>query len=225
MPPLLDPGEQAPAASPVGQASLPAIPDDVSPLITWRGQVIEIFRRLLAEGGWLTPAELPAYLLAPLNEGKVPLPGRLLVAGLESPAPAENAFLQAVARRTRVEHLQVRGDPQTVQQAVVLPDRGQEVAWVAAQLLESAARGVPLHRLAVTALDLEHYAPQLPRALAELLGPAQSAAGWAYNFSQGPRLSEDPALPGRHPAPEVHHQRRAPGRPGVACCCRRFMAA
>ena len=51
---------------------------------------------------------------------------------------------------------------------------------------------MPLHRLAVTAMDLEHYAPQLPRALAELLGPAQSAAGWAYNFSQGPRLKETP---------------------------------
>ena len=34
------------------------------PLIVWRNQVSAIFRRLLAEGGWLTPAELPAYLLA-----------------------------------------------------------------------------------------------------------------------------------------------------------------
>jgi ATP-dependent helicase/nuclease subunit B len=179
-------------ASPVGQASLSAIHGADSPLIIWREQVNTIFSRLLAEGGWLTPAELPAYLLARLNEGKVALPDRLLVAGLESPAPAENAFLLAVARRTRVEHLLVRGDPQAVQQAVVLPDRGQEVAWVAAQLLDAAARGVPPHRLAVTAMDLEHYTPQLPRALAELLGPAQSAAGWAYNFSQGPRLKETP---------------------------------
>ncbi|HEY9073669.1 MAG TPA: PD-(D/E)XK nuclease family protein, partial [Desulfobaccales bacterium] len=60
------------------------------------------------------------------------------------------------------------------------------------QLLEAAAAGVPLHRLAVTAMDLNHYSPQLPRALAELLGPAQSAEGWAYNFSQGPRLKETP---------------------------------
>ena len=135
------------------------------------------------------------------------------MAGLESPAPAEDAFLLAVARRTRVGHLLVRGDPQAVQQAVVLPDRGQEVAWVAAQLLEAAARGVPLHRLAVTAMDLEHYAPQLPRALAELLGLAQSAAGWAYNFSQGPRLEETPLFLAAT-LPQVPHQWRGTGGPG-----------
>lgn len=176
----------------VGRASLPAVPGDDSPLIAWRNQVIAIFRRLLAEGGWLAPGELPGYLLARLEEEKITLPDRLLVAGLETPAPVENAFLAAAARRTRVEHLQVRGDAQAVQGAVVLPDREQEVAWVAAQLLESAAQGAPLHRLAVTSPALEQYGPQLQRVLGELLGPAQTPAGWAYNFSQGPRLAETP---------------------------------
>ena len=115
-----------------------------------------------------------------------------MVVGLESAAPAENAFLAAVARRTRVLHLQVRGDPQAVKAAMVLPDRGQELAWVAARLLESAAAGIPLHRLAVTAMDMEQYGPRLQAVLAELLGPPQDAGGWAYNFSQGPRLAETP---------------------------------
>ena len=164
-----------------------------TPLIAWRGRVTESFSRLLAEGGWLAPGRLPAYLLGRLNAGKIPLPQRIMVAGLESPAPAEDAFLAAVARRTRVERLLVRGDPGAVTAAVVLPDRSQELAWVAARLLESAAQdGLPLHRLAVTALDLEHYGPQLQRVLAELLGPAQGPDGWAYNFSQGPHLAETP---------------------------------
>ena len=160
--------------------------------MAWRRQVTRIFSRLLAEGGWLAPGELPAYLLARLPEGKITLPGRIMVVGLESPAPAENAFLAAVARRTRVTHLQVRGDPGTVTEAAVLPDRGQELAWVAARLVELAKDGLPLHRLAVTAMDLEHYGPALQRIFAELLGPAQASGGWAYNFSQGPRLSETP---------------------------------
>ena len=96
-------------ASPVGRASVPAIPGDDSPLITWRNQVIETFRRLLAAGGWLAPGELAAYLLGRLKAGKLNLPGRLLVAGLESSAPAEAAFLAAAARSTRVLHLQVQG--------------------------------------------------------------------------------------------------------------------
>jgi RecB family exonuclease len=168
-------------------------PADDAPLMAWRRQVTRIFSRLLAEGGWLAPGELPAYLLARLQEGKISLPGQIMVVGLESPAAAEGAFLTAVARRTHVTHLQVRGDPAAVKEAVVLPDRGQELAWVAARLLELAARdGLPLHRLAVTAMDMEHYGPQLQRIFAELLGPAQTPGGWAYNFSQGPRLSETP---------------------------------
>jgi RecB family exonuclease len=179
-------------AAPVGRASPPAIPED-APLIAWRNQVFATFRRLLAAGGWLVPGELAAYLLGRLNEGKLNLPGRLLVAGLESSAPAEAAFLAAAARSTRVLHLQVQGDPQAVTEAVVLPDRSQEVAWVAARLVELAAgEGIPLHRLAVTSPDMEDYGPRLQRVLAELLGPAQAEKGWAYNFSQGPKLAATP---------------------------------
>ena len=90
-------------------------------------------------------------------------------------APAEDAFLTAVARRTQVLRLMVRGAPGAVQAAVVLPDRGQELAWVAARLVEAAAQdGLPLHRLAVTAMDLEHYGPQLERVLAEDRGRLDS---------------------------------------------------
>ena len=166
---------------------------DDAPLFAWRGRVTRIFSQLLAEGGWLAPAELPAFLLARLQEGKITLPERIMVVGLENPAPAEDAFLTAVARRTRVAHHQVRGHPQAVQRAVLLPDRSQELAWVGARLAELAAQdGLPLHRLAVTSPDLDHYLPQLSRLLSELLGPAQTSAGFAYNFSQGPRLAETP---------------------------------
>ena len=166
---------------------------DDAPLFAWRGRVTRIFSQLLAEGGWLAPAELPAFLLARLQEGKIALPERIMVVGLENPARAEDAFLTAVARRTRVTHHQVRGHPQAVQRAVLLPDRSQELAWVGARLAELAAQdGLPLHRLAVTSPDLDHYLPQLSRLLSELLGPAQTSAGFAYNFSQGPRLAETP---------------------------------
>ncbi len=166
---------------------------DEAPLFAWRGRVIQIFSQILAEGGWLAPADLPAFLLARLQEGKITLPGRIMLVGLENPAPAEDAFLTAVARRTRVEHLQVRGHPQAVQRAVLLPDRGQELAWVGSRLAELAARGgLPLHRLAITSPDLNHYLPQLARLLPELLGPAQTSAGFAYNISQGPRLAQTP---------------------------------
>jgi RecB family exonuclease len=164
-----------------------------APLTAWRRQVTRAYVRLLREEGWLSPGELPGYLLGALQAGKIRLPDQVLVVGLETPAPAEAAWLQAVASHTRVAHLQVRGDIKNITRAVVLPDRGQELEWVAASLLEAAqTEGLPLHRLAVTSPDMDHYAPQLLRVLAELLGPAQSAGGWAYNASRGPSLGDAP---------------------------------
>jgi ATP-dependent helicase/nuclease subunit B len=175
-----------------GLPTLKPGPDD-SPLITWRRQVSRIYADLLRQGAWLSPGELPAYLTAVLRDGRLTLPPLVLVVGLETPAPLEELWLKEVSRRTRVVHLQVRGDLENIRQALVLTDPGQEVEWVAAQLVELArGNGPPLHRLAVTAMDIDNYTPQLRRVLAELLGPPQSPGGWAYNFSQGPNLSEVP---------------------------------
>lgn len=168
-------------------------PDD-SPLVAWRRHVTHIYSDLLRQESWLSPGELPAYLLAALRADKLKLPGRVLVACLETPAPLEELWLLEVSRRAHVEHLQVRGDQNNVQEAVSLPDAQQELHWVTAKLVELAARdGLPLHRLAVTAMDMDTtYTPQLRRVLAEVLGPPESEGGWAYNFSQGPSLSEAP---------------------------------
>jgi ATP-dependent helicase/nuclease subunit B len=175
-----------------GGEATPAAGEDDSPLITWRRRVTRIYVDLLREGGWLSPGELPAYLTSALREGKIKLPPRVLVAGLETPAPLEDLWLKEISRRTQVVHLQVRGDLENVRQAVALPDPAQELHWVVAQLVELARSGLPLHRLAVTAPAIDVYMPQLRRVLAELLGPPQSPDGWAYNFSQGPNLAEVP---------------------------------
>ncbi len=163
-----------------------------SPLVTWRRRIMGIFQEIIRGEGFLTLEELPNYLLEALSTGKIPLPEKLLVVGLETPAPVEEAWLQAVARRIPVVHLRVQGHPAAVQQAVALPDRRQEWEWAAARLLELAGEGIPLHRLALTSPDMESYLPELRRALAELLGPPQSDRGAAYNFSQGPALAQTP---------------------------------
>jgi RecB family exonuclease len=175
-----------------GGDARPTAGEGDSPLITWRRRVTGFYVELLRQGAWLSPGELPAFLVAALRQGRIKLPPRLLVAGLETPAPMEELWLKEVSRRTQVVHLQVRGDLENVRQAVALPDPGQELHWVAARLVELARRGLPLHRLAVTAMAIDAYTPQLRRVLAELLGPPQSPEGWAYNFSQGPNLSEVP---------------------------------
>ncbi len=165
---------------------------DDSPLVAWRRRVSRIYEGLLREGNWITPGGLPAYLLRALKAGQIRLPRKILVVGLETPAPTENFWLQEISRHTQVVHLQVKGALEAVQRAVVLPDRGQELAWVAAQLVQAMQDGTPLHRLAVTSPELANYTPALPRVLAQMLGPPESPAGQAYNFSQGPHMAETP---------------------------------
>ena len=168
------------------------LPED-PPLVTWRRQVTGIYIELLQREGWLGPGEVPVYLLTALAQGKIILPEKIFVVGLEMPAPVEEAWLKAVAQRTRVVHLQTQGHPRVVQGAYVFPDRDQEMAWVAARLVELAGgEDLPLHRLAVTSPDLDNYAPAFKRLLRELLGPPAGEGGFAYNFSQGPRLGETP---------------------------------
>ncbi len=166
-----------------------------TPLVAWRRRITRTYIGMLRDEGCMAPGELPAYLLAALEAGKIGLPARVVVVGLETAAPAEEAWLRAVAARTRVVHLRVQGDAQAVAGAVVLPDQRQEIEWVAARLLEAAhSEKLPLHRLAVTSPAMERYGPQLQRILSEVLGPPHGPTGWAYNFSPGSSLAETPLL-------------------------------
>ncbi len=176
---------------------LPVVEPDPqdSPLVSWRRRLMGIYQEISRDAGFLPEGELPGYLLQALDAGRITLPQQLLVVGLETPAPVEDAWLQAVARRIPVVHLQVKGNPAAVKQAVVLPDPRQEVEWAAARLLELAAEGIAPHRLALTSPDLTSYLPELRRVLKELLGPPGAPSGWAYNFSQGPALADTAFLP------------------------------
>ena len=123
----------------------------------------------------------------------MPLPARLFVVGLKTPAPAEERWLETVARHIPVTRLLIRGDPDNLKQGLVFPDRGEEMAWLAARLLECHhLEQIPLHRLAVTSPVMDRYAPQFQRVLRELLGPAAGEDGYAYNLSRGPLLGETP---------------------------------
>jgi RecB family exonuclease len=160
------------------------------PVVAWRRRLTRIFLDRLRQEQMLAEAELPAYLLRALAAGKTKLPPQILLVGFQSPAPLEATWLEAVAARTRVVRLQVKGSPQAIKQAVALPDPRQELEWAAAKLVELAAEGAPLHRLAVTSMAMDTYAPQWRRILAEILGPPQTGGKWAYNFSRGPVLAE-----------------------------------
>ncbi len=162
------------------------------PLVAWRREVTGIYEKLLQAEHLLPPARLANVLLKALDEGRLRLPEQMLVVGLETLAPLEEAWLNAAARHTRVERLRLSGHPQSVQAAYEFADQDEEMAWVAARLVECHREGVPLHRLAVTSPAMDTCAPRFRRMLAELLGPEEQGGGFAYNFSAGPSLSDTP---------------------------------
>jgi RecB family exonuclease len=164
-----------------------------APLIRWRREVTRIYGELLREEGWLAPGEVPGYLQAVLEKKGMPLPARLFVVGLKTPAPVEERWLETVARHIPVTRLLIRGDPDNLKQGLMFPDRGEEMAWLAARLLEGHhLEQIPLHRLAVTSPVMDRYAPHFQRVLRELLGPAAGEDGYAYNLSRGPSLGDTP---------------------------------
>jgi ATP-dependent helicase/nuclease subunit B len=163
------------------------------PLVAWRRRVARLFEERLHEEELLSPARLADILLKALGEGRLPLPEQVWVVGLETPAPLEEAWLNAAARRTGVLRLQIKGNPEAVREAYAFADPEEEMEWVVARLVEIHNREhTPLHRLAVTSPIMDDYAPRFRRVLAELLGPEEQAGGWAYNFSAGPTLAEAP---------------------------------
>ncbi|MFW6113021.1 MAG: PD-(D/E)XK nuclease family protein [Thermodesulfobacteriota bacterium] len=170
-------------------AASPAEP----PLVGWRRGVTRIYRELLREQGWLAPGEVPDYLLAHLDQARGSLPSRLVVVGLQTLAPLEERWLEAVTRYIPVTRLLLRGNPDHLREGLELPDREEEMAWVAARLLEChQTEQIPLHRLAVTSPVLDRYAPRFQSLLRELLGPAAAESGCAYNLSHGPSLADTP---------------------------------
>ena len=163
------------------------------PLVGWRRGVTRIYRDLLREQGWLAPAEAPDYLLANLDKIRLLLPSRLVVVGLETSAPLEERWLEAAAQYVPLTRLLIRGNPDHLREGLELPDREEEMAWVAARLLECHhLEHIPLHRLAVTSPVMDRYAPRFRSVLRELLGPAAAEDGCAYNFSQSPSLADTP---------------------------------
>ena len=163
------------------------------PLVTWRREVTRIYRELLQEKGWLSPGGMPDYLLANLNHKGMSLPSRLVVVGFQTSSPLEERWLEAVAQHLPVTRLIIRGNPDHVREGLKFPDREEEMAWVAARLLECHhLEETPLHRLAVTSPVMDRYASRFQGVLRELFGPAVEENGCAYNLSQGPSLAETP---------------------------------
>ena len=134
--------------------------------------------------------------------------------GSRPPPRRRSAGSRRVARRLPVTRLLVRGNPENLQQGVVLPDREEEMAWVASQLVAGHREGLPLHRLAVTSPVMDRYQRGFQGILKELLGPAVGEGGRSLQPFPGAAPRRDAPVHRGPPALDLSGPGGAPGRPG-----------
>jgi RecB family exonuclease len=121
------------------------------------------------------------------------LPGTLVLAGFEAPAPIETALFECLEKSCALKclHLAV-GTPVRVL-GVTLPSRKQEVAWLTTRLV-SDAQHIPLNRIGVVIPDTSTYLPHVKQAFTETLGDPLDNNGSAFNISAGSRLVDRPLV-------------------------------
>ncbi|MFH1148618.1 MAG: PD-(D/E)XK nuclease family protein [Pseudomonadota bacterium] len=157
-----------------------------SPLINWRTQVFNKFQDILKADGLLHPAFLPVVISENLRN-KSSLQDRIFLIGFDSPSPIEQDLINllmyrfdAVACRTELK------DPPSPT-AVALPNREEEIFWLAQELLRKSLE-MPLHRIGVVIPDMEGYAQPLSRLLQQLIGAPATPERGSFNISLGGRL-------------------------------------
>ena len=178
---------------PGGQASLPAIPGDDSPLIAWRGRLSKSFSRLLAEGGWLTPGSCRPTSWPALNAGKIALPQPAPGGGPGEPGPGGGRLPggRGPAHPGGAPPGAGRPPGGAAGRGPARPGPGGGLGGRPA-----AGGGRPGRAPAPAGGDRPGPGALWPRSCSGLWpncwGRRRRAAGWAYNFSQGPRLAETP---------------------------------
>lgn len=167
---------------------LPLLPNHyLSPLISWRQMIMEIFEDQLSTKRLVHPAFLPMLIMDKLKAGVYSLPKSILCVGFESPAPVENDLLALLARDHGAVVCATKLNKPPLVKALGLPDLGQEVMWLAQDALEKA-QDTPLHRIGVVVPNMSTYAPLIAGAFRELVGSPTVGEAGNYNISLGESL-------------------------------------
>ncbi|MEW6612378.1 MAG: PD-(D/E)XK nuclease family protein [Pseudomonadota bacterium] len=126
------------------------------------------FQVRLRDGGWRHPAQIPGRLRLAVAARRLPLPGRILLAGLDELSPALEMLLQSLADAgVSVGTWREEAAP-AVPTLLAFADREQEVRGVAARIREGFAAG---QRVGVVVPDPAAYRPLIEHIFLETFDP------------------------------------------------------
>lgn len=164
--------------------------DDHQSFLRWRQRWQDMCR----QGGWEDPALLPERLILALNNGDVPLPNDLWLAGFDDLSPSVVALCKTLHECGVSVHRWM--PPACASQSsgrVGYADADEEVRCCARwtrQLLEGN-----VERIGIVAVDMASYQDRLQRIFREELTPAAllpgSGSEKAFNLSLGSRLLDE----------------------------------
>ncbi|MFZ2445231.1 MAG: PD-(D/E)XK nuclease family protein [Syntrophobacteraceae bacterium] len=159
-------------------------------LIEWRREIWRLFSGELSRAGLFHPAQLPQKILDIFD--RLPRPAsRMAFAGFEFAGYWEKKLLGALQKATGAEFFPLPIGCGQPAETLAFSDPGQEITGLMENLLASAA-GLPLHEIAVVALDSEFYSPAIANGLEDILGEPLAGTRAAYNLSPDRDLAGEP---------------------------------
>ena len=173
--------------------------EDSETFLDW----VEEFRHRCRRNGWLSAAELPAFVADLIERGDIPVPEQVEFAGFLEPTPDQQRLFDSLAERgTEVRQ---RVFPDTAGKAVLLSlvDAAREIeaaAEWARRILENEPEAAdPNFRIGVVVPDLGGRRSQVERIFGETLHPRTRARQdldprRLFNISLGMPASEYPII-------------------------------
>ncbi len=145
--------------------------EDSETFLDWAGE----YRLRCRRNGWLSGAELPAFVADLIERGQLPVPEQVEFAGFLEPTPTQQELFDSLARRgTEVRQREI---PETAGKAVLLGlvDAAREIGaaaeWTRGILENEPEAADPNFRIGVVVPDLGGRRSQVERIFAETLHP------------------------------------------------------
>ena len=165
----------------------------------WAGE----FTRRCLENGWLSGAELPAYIANRIDEGALPVSERIEIAGFLDPTPVQKRVFDSLVQHGGDVHERGPGDSPGHAVRVGLVDGDREIrgaaAWARHILEHDPAAIASAFRIGVIVPDLSRCRSRVERLFAEEFHPGSCLRPDLdprrfFNLSLGQGVNEYPII-------------------------------
>ncbi len=159
-------------------------------LIEWRREVWQLFSGELSRARSV-PSRAASAKILDIFDAALPRPPGWHSRGSSLPGTGRQNFWAHFRKATGAEFSPFPSGAGSLLKTLAFSDPDQEITGLMENLLASAA-GLPLHEIAVVALDSDFYSPAIANGLEDILGEPLAGTRAAYNLSPDRDLAGEP---------------------------------